>query len=369
MKKILLLGLALILTGSLALAQNSKVKTAALEVREGDFEKALTKLNEANERKEDLKEKFLAQMYYLYAQTYMALGTDSTAKSLYPNAMLKAAENYHLAMENDYRGKNEKQALLDNLPNSLVQNLTFYGYQDHFATGTEAGYEKAADYFEAAVKIDPTYLPAMRLGAYTSIELSDTTAALQKFEQLVEAYEKKYAEIDPEEMAEDQAYQDATDNLGNAMLSMSVLYQQTGEPRKALDILAKGQEMLPDTDSETRKEVKNNLEKQELYIYQQNPELFEEAKEKFERSIAKNPDDVSLKAAYAGLLEQNGELDEAHALYEERRLAGFVGHRVRRRAAGQDCRRPDRGPAAGHRAHGRGLGHRCRRRCHRGDGA
>ena len=89
---------------------------------------------------------------------------------------------------------------------------------------------------------------------------------------------------------------------------LAVIYQAKGETRNALDLLSEGTKLLPEDES---------IKRQELAIYQQNPDLLEEAEKKFQEAMAASPDDASIKLAYAALLDKASKGDEALTLYQK----------------------------------------------------
>ena len=69
--------------------------------------------------------------------------------------------------------------------------------------------------------------------------------------------------------------------------------------------------------SKEDKEGEKYLERIELSIYQNNPELVEQAKAKFEAAIETDPNDPSLKVALGGMLEKAGDMEGAERYYLE----------------------------------------------------
>ena len=62
---------------------------------------------------------------------------------------------------------------------------------------------------------------------------------------------------------------------------------------------------------------KQEINKWELQVYQNNEEMLNEALKKFETAVAENPEDVNVRVSYANLLSKNGDTTAAIKQYKK----------------------------------------------------
>ena len=326
MRRILILVLAgAMLSGSL-LAQKRKVTSGILALDGGDPIKAIEKIEEGIADKsnfEGRKGKHLAKGYYYLAKAYLTAATDSTVDaSQYQAPLKKAADYYVSAMDHPDKKVIEGNAVLDNLEERIWFNL----YNEGINLFNEEVYDESEGYFLAAKKVKPEhFLTERMLGANYLLKAdqeaaagniaaaqADTTAAVEALDAALTAFENKYYNgEDKEAMAVlrgGEEFKQDSSQLSYTIQQLAILYEYTGQSIKALEAIERGLAMAP-----TDKAVKRI----ELSIYQNNPELFEKAKGKFEAAIKEDPSDLNLKMAYAGLLERAGEFERAQELYQE----------------------------------------------------
>jgi tetratricopeptide (TPR) repeat protein len=143
----------------------------------------------------------------------------------------------------------------------------------------------------------------------SQLAIKDTVAAIKTFQDAVEVFKKSYnSSIEGiEALKAGEQYQIDAGQLSYITQTLGILHQSQGQYKEALAAINTGLELLPGDE---------DIARVKLHIYQQTPELFAEAKKKFETAIADNPEDVNLKMAYAELLSKNGEDDEAKGLYD-----------------------------------------------------
>jgi tetratricopeptide (TPR) repeat protein len=317
MKRVTLL-LALALLFSVALqAQKSKITSGVLALNNGDVPAAIEKLTEALAKPELVKkEKDLRKAhYYLHRAMYqVAVDTSLTElRNQYPDAAIQAKTHLAAATEGELGKPWTRQALMDQAENNLWAVLYNDGvniFNSGFDTG-ERQDERALKYFLAAEDLDSTNFFNQRMLGATFLMIEDTLNTIKHLENAIDIFKSKYVDVDEETkqaMMEGPAYESELGQMSYLFQQLAVIYNNQDKPTEALAVISEGKAILGKDEGLTR---------QELGIYQSRPELFENAREKFEAAIAENPDDITIKLSYAGLLEQNKLTEEAFALYEQ----------------------------------------------------
>lgn len=293
-------------------AQKSKVTTGALNFDQGRYEDAIIALETGLADPSQFKKaKDLAKGYFYLAKAYyMSLG-DTTLTAKFPNAALKAKEAYDNLQETGEAGKSwQNRATLENLAGNIWAQLYNNGVQ-LFNNNED---EPALQHFEEAVELQPDHFLTNRMLASAYLVLEDTGKTVTFMEKAVEVYKNNYTTLTPEELAtnlEDPSYK-AMYELDQSQLSyvirqLAVIQEATNNTQGALATLTTGSELLPED---------GDISRQELAIYQAHPDLFDQAVEKFEAQIESNPDDNTIRLAFASMLERAGKIDEALAQYQ-----------------------------------------------------
>jgi len=289
MKKHILFLFTVMFVSLMSQAQNSKVTSGAIAYDSQRYEEAIEKLEEALSQKEDLKEKNLPKAYFYLAQAYAAVAQDTTLAGKYDNPVEKAYENYLLAKETDTNGKYEKTMIL------LEQNL----YPTLFNVGAEAygtdEYATAESMFSKATELSPEDHTSFLMLGFANWMQQDSAEAYTALEKATTLYKENPPE---EEMPQ----------IAQAYLMMATIENQKGNAREAIDILQQGQELFP---------ANKDLSNTELSIYQTNPELATEALAKFEKAIQEDPDNTTLKLAYADMLAKSGQTEASREIYKQ----------------------------------------------------
>lgn len=294
MKRFLTAFACLTLTFSLALAQpngKSKVTTGAVAFNNGDFEQAVVKTEEGMTLG-GLDEKTLMKAHAVLAQAYLRVG--ETMGEKYPDAFEKSYQNFSKHRELDVAKKYNKteMALVEAQLYSYLYNTGGLAYNDK-------NYERAYKYFEMANNMNKDFQSANMM-AYAKLMVQDTATAMKFWGTTIEQYTAARAKN--KEMEIDSSMQYAYYWLG----TMQSKYAK--DPRKGLEVLNAGRQEFP---------FSEDLKLAELAIYQQNKDLFKESQSKFEKAIADDPKNKTLKMAYAGMLTENGEEEKGLALYRE----------------------------------------------------
>lgn len=270
---------------------NPKVISGVIAYEGGRYEEAIEKFTLASEKKELIKEKNLPKLHYYLSQAYLRVSEDTSLQSKYPEASMLAYEQHNLAKEADAITKNK-------FKNQLVmaeQQLWPAIFNEGAAAYNEEKYQSSLDHFKVAVKLneeDP--LSYMMLG-YSYFMMKDTMPAVEAWKGAAKAY----TAVPPEE---------PNPNMASCYLLLSTILNMKGETRQALEYVTEGREMFAGNE---------DLQRTELSIYQQHPELFSEAESKFVTAIEENPTDSRLKLAYAALLQQADQNEKALGLYGE----------------------------------------------------
>ncbi|MEM6264288.1 MAG: tetratricopeptide repeat protein [Bacteroidota bacterium] len=272
------------------IAQDSKVTTGVIAYQQNRYEEAIEKLEEALDNKDQIKkiDRNIPKAHIHLAQSYMRVARDTNASKKYDRPLIKAYENLKATKETDTKGRYTD--LTANTGKFLWSNLfnvgaTLYNNQE---------YKEAEDYFVAATELDPKDYNSQNLLAFSYWMSNDTASAIKSWETTLDLYKgNPPAEADK--------------NMSSSYLLLATAYQEfENDPKKALTAIGAGREMFP---------MNQDLQLTELRIYQQNPQFLDEAKAKFEKAIADNPDEKSLKLAYASLLTQNNEEEKGLDMY------------------------------------------------------
>lgn len=313
-KPILLLMLAIIMGLPLA-AQPSKVTSGVLDFQNGNIAEAIEKLETALQAGEENpalfakgKAKNIAKAHYYLHAAYGQVARDTSLRDLqaqYPDAALLAAEHLNLALNHEYGKTWQTKATLDN----AAMNVWYSLYSDGLNFFNESNYERATQYFAAADEVNPDHFLTNRMLGTAQLMVPDTAAAVTSLEKSLSIFQTRYVDGDDvEALKATPEYEQDLSQVSYVAQQLAVIYNAQGEARKALDVLRKGEEIDPNDP---------DMKRQELNIYNQNPELFEEAVAKFESAIKENPDDDQIKLAFASMLERNNRAEEALAIYQE----------------------------------------------------
>jgi tetratricopeptide (TPR) repeat protein len=306
--KISCLLLILMLATATAYAQKSTMTSGIMALQNGDPAKAIEKIEQSFEQIDEIKPKHQPKGYYNLAKAYLQVGTDSTLAAMYPDALLKAQENYEIAMNHEESRRIENTAKLEQIDGKIFGALFNNAAVPAF---NEGNYDKAAEYFNAAADLQPEHFMTNRMLGATYILLEDTAQSIEHLETALTTFENRYLNVDEKALEVFKAtgeFQNDSVQLSYIFQQLAVIYDAQGEPNKAIATIDRGLEIMGED---------RDLKRQQLNIYNNNPELLEEAKGKFEAAIAEDPNDLPIKLAYASLLERNGETDQALKLYKD----------------------------------------------------
>lgn len=312
MKKIIGMMMLLIAFSFQLSAQNSKVTSGVLAEQGGETAQAIEKLQEALSKPELIKKgKIIAKAHYHLHKAFVKVGRDTSLtelRSLYPDALFKAADHLTKAISHPDGKTYQVRAVTENAQGILWESLYIQGV-NVFNSGSDD--QLALKYFKAAGEIDPDHFLTNRMLGTAYLTNEDTVNSISSLEKALDIYKEKY--IDAEEKVKTinkatPAFAQDSSQLSYIYQQLAVIFNAQGNTDKGLETLANGMEMLPGDE---------DLKRQELAIYQQNPKLVDKAVEKFKSAIEASPSDNNLKLAFASLLEKNARADEAFAYYKE----------------------------------------------------
>ncbi len=295
------------------LSQKSKVTTGALNFDQGRYGEAIEALEEGLEDPSIFKKsKHIAKGYYYLAQSYyMATGNDELLEQ-YPDAALMAKDAYDDLMALDDGAKSWKnRALLDGMENNLWGQI----YNKGVALFNSNQDDEALRYFQAAQELNQDHFLTNRMLASAYLVKEDSASAVNLFKHSIGTYKASYVEVDEETLA--QSMQDSNfvkmfeldkSQMSYVVRQLAIIQEAQGNTDEALATLAEGSELLPDN---------QDVQRQELAIYQAHPDLYEQAVEKFERQLENNPDDNAIRLAYASMQERSGNIGKALGLYQD----------------------------------------------------
>ena len=293
-------------------AQKSKVTTGALNFDQGRIEDAIIALETGLADPSQFKKaKDLAKGYFYLAKAYyMSLG-DTTLAEKFPNAALKAKGAYDDLMATGEAGKSwQTRATLENLAGNIWAQL----YNNGVQLFNNSDDEPALQHFQEAEELQPDHFLTNRMLASAYLVTEDTMNTVAYMEKAIEVYEASYVSISEEELAinmEDPGYQQMYEldqsQLSYVIRQLAVIQEATNNTQGALATLTTGADLLPEDE---------DISRQELSIYQAHPDLFDQAVEKFEAQLESNPDDNTVRLAFASMLERAGQIENAMSQYQ-----------------------------------------------------
>ncbi|WNJ20402.1 tetratricopeptide repeat protein [Pontibacter sp. G13] len=311
MKKLTFFAASMLLGIAAVIAQPSKVTGGIISIDGGDYGPGIEKLEQGIS---DLslftggKAKKIPKAYYKLSYAYLQVAQDTSMTELraqYPDAAFRSKKYYDLLKDTEYNEKQLRDATLFIEP--FLPNVMF---NDGYVAFMAEDYETAKKNLEATIDLNPDYFMTHRLLATTYLSLTDTPAAIASLEKSLDVFNANYVDagFTPEQLEANQEYQAAKGQISYVSQQLAVIYNAQGKPSKAIETLGRGLEIVPDDE---------DIKRQELSIYNQNPELFEQARAKFQAAVDANPDDYNVKLAFASLLERNGEGEQAFKYYQE----------------------------------------------------
>lgn len=265
-------------------AQKSKITSAALAVQDGEFEKALSFLDQAFAQPDLLKAKDMAKGYVLRAKAYMGLllGSKEPDKVLekYPNLLEQVVLSMRKAREYD-----ASKEFADDLKILAAQTSSVL-YLKGFELFQKDKLPEARQHLTWALELydqlgQKEFYPPYALRGLVALQLRDTAAAISDLELARTLSAKK-------PIPNDQT-------LPFVYASLISAYGGRGEGDKALEVANEGRNKFP-TDE--------NIRRAELNLYLQNPALQQRALERFRQEVERDPKNETYLIIYAQLWER-----------------------------------------------------------------
>jgi len=279
-------------------AQKSKITSAALALQDGDFERALSYVEQAFAQPDLLKPADMAKGYKIRAQAYIGLLSKDPVgtQQKYPNLYQDTYSAIRKCRELDAKKEYEQDIKL------LSAQLASILYLKGFELFQKEQLPQAREYLTWAVELyenvgQKDFFPPLALRGLVHVQLRDTNAALSDLEKALAISKTK-------------PIKEAENMLPFIYTALINLYAGRGQGEKALAIANEARSRFP-TDE--------NIRRAELNLYLQNPSLHDEALKQFRSEIEKNPNNETYLLIYAQLLEKNNP--DSAAVYYQRVLS------------------------------------------------
>jgi len=286
--------------------QKSKVTSGSMAVNSGDYEKAISLLDEALSKPDLLENKDKAKAWFKKGQSYrgLLLQQDSSVLSKYPNAAFEAIDAYvQSEIFDEYKTfAKERESDLQIMGNIMFQRGV--GLYQNAARQLGENPEIANTLIDQSIR---HLKKADELQANSSSILSVLGLAYVLKQDLVSAESVLAKSIALYESRKDIAYKD--NNMLYAYKDLAEIYFfSTKESEKGMEVIEKAKKEFPDT---------KEFENLELNYYLQGDNI-ELGIKKFEDAIAikENSESEEIHVAYASLLEKKGDIEAAAAIYE-----------------------------------------------------
>jgi hypothetical protein len=336
MKKISIPILMLLLLGASGLwAQDSKVTTGVVAYQGQDFEKAIKAFDEGLKDPSLLREKNLPKAYYYRAMSnLMWMSQQNTPEKMEAQKDKLDGILFHIygdfkkALETDTQNKWEKKV------NQQLQNLSFALLRGgvmalDLASGDkltesekEEAFTEAIKYMDLVEEVDPTNFTTNDVRAQAQLNLGDSANAYKSFQAAADKY-SQHPPKQPDQMIAYVYYRlallnryykndidAALQNLDQGKKNLEKEHARFMEKKESLP--AERVQQITDQYNQ----AKEYMTKFELDLLLNSPDKLQQALDKFESAIAKEPKNYILHVAYAQLLEKTDEA-KAEEIYKK----------------------------------------------------
>ena len=283
--------------GVVMYAQKSKITSAALALQDGDFERALSYIDQAFAQPDLLKPADMAKGYKIRAQAYIALLSKDPvgAQQKYPNLYQDTYSAIRKCRELDAKKEYEQDIKI------LSAQLASILYLKGFELFQKEQLPQAREYLTWATELyeivgQKDFFPPIALRGLVNVQLRDTNAALADLEKALALSKAK-------------PMKDAEQLLPFIYMALINIYGGRGQGEKAITLANEARSKFP-TDE--------NIRRAELNLYLQNPALHDEALKQFGAELEKNPNNEMYLLIYAQLLERKNP--DSAAVYYKRVL-------------------------------------------------
>ena len=292
MKRIVLISSFLFLGISLFAQGDGKVSTGIIQYGQQNYAKAANLIETGLSL--GVKEKTLPKAYYNLALAYTAMARDSALMAADPDLLFKAKDAIAKTKETDIKNKYSKNLVLieDGLHRSIFNEGAI-----SYNTGD---YAKSLPFLKAAAEMNEENVLYNLLLGYAQVNMKDSASAIGSLQKTLDIWNGTEA------ASRDSSLEKNILSTNLMLASLYNMYEKN--PQKAIDLITLARKDFP-----TDEDLRNT----ELGIYQQNPQLFEQARSKFEKALKEDPKNNIVKLAFAQLLTQNDEKDAGLKLYNE----------------------------------------------------
>ncbi|MEO6167802.1 MAG: tetratricopeptide repeat protein [Chitinophagales bacterium] len=288
MKKALLMLLLTAVFNVTAFSQSSQVVSAWNYLKYVQFDEAKAAIDQAAQ---DPKTSTWPKTWFYRGTIYLAIYDDTIYSKKYPGALTESINSLKKSMELSADGKNEfKDKILAQLQegalNSFNEGVTPYN---------EKNYQQAYNSFKQSADV------YAYINKTFNLKVVDTLATLYSAHAASKL--KKYDEADV-------LYQSLLDkgiSQPDIYANMGEMYLGMGDTTKAINIISKGTAMYPND---------KGLMIQELNVYLFS-KRFDEAEQKLQNAIQKDPKFIPLYVQLANIYEQKKDTVNARKTYEQ----------------------------------------------------
>jgi len=268
--------------------QEAQITSGLSAFQQEQYDKAIIDLRKGLSSPDGIKEKSLLKANVYITDAYIRAFQNPDLRRQFPDALLKAYDHLHHSISLDTEDRYKSQI------GALTQNLWFFMYNEGASHYNNNDMLNAMLYFDKASNLrQDDYNTQLMLG-YTYWKLNRYSEVVTAMGSCLDLYfVSPPTEADP--------------NILSAGIILASIYDtELDDPQKAMEILRLLATQFPNSE---------DLERLELNIYNNHPELQAGNYEKFENAIAENPDDISLKLVYAQMLIDDGNIEKGVNLY------------------------------------------------------
>jgi tetratricopeptide (TPR) repeat protein len=263
---------ALLLTAGFLYAQNSNVRKAENALEDGDLQEAKELIDAAAKHEKTFDD---GKTWYVRGTVYQAIVNENYSKE----ALQEAVKSFEKVMELEKEGSNY-YTLTDLKIQEIWGNYINKGSEAYGA----ANYEEAVDAFAKALMVLPEDTTATLYAGIASQQAQDNESALKYYYRLI-----------------DLDYQ-AEDIYGSII---SIERYQNEDLDKAIEVTRMAKEQFPESDAFAKQEIN-------LLIA---AERTDEAKDKLNEAIEKEPDNANLYFNLGYLYEELEQPEKAEEAY------------------------------------------------------
>jgi tetratricopeptide (TPR) repeat protein len=308
-------------------AQDAKVTSGVVAFQSGDYNQAITSLDEALSNPGAISEPNLAKAYFYRAKArytgFYKEGSGPNATQ-WADAPLQCYRDLKTVLElDDSKWTSKAQAELGVLRNALLSVGLMALNQANQQTNTakNTSLDLAQEHLQAALDIEADQMTYDLLGQ-TALSRGDSTKALALFYQSIESFQSE-PPIRPDLLVGYTFYRAALiERYSNQQIDKALALVEQG----AAAVEQEQQRNMEIKDSYTATQwaqvdqqyqtAREDLRRFELDILMNNPDKKDEALEKFAKAVEEEPDNYTVLVAYASMMESK-DPDKALDLYKK----------------------------------------------------